>query len=193
MSRLTDSRRSELFQGMLELVSERGYDKVTMDQIAEHTHSSKATLYRQWGSKARLFVDALASYNVAADVPNTGTLPGDLYAFLSKDKACEVDSLPPELPSDLLASLLSAAKGDPELASAVRDDLVAPFARTLQVMFDRAVERGEVRPSDVAVDHAVLAFLAPFLLVPALYDDTIDHDWMVRYVDTAVLPALGVR
>ncbi len=49
-SRLTPERESELYAAVLDLLREVGYDALTMDAVAARTHSSKATLYRQWGA-----------------------------------------------------------------------------------------------------------------------------------------------
>ena len=50
-SRLTPEREAELYAAVLDLLREVGYDALTMDAVAARTRSSKATLYRQWGSK----------------------------------------------------------------------------------------------------------------------------------------------
>ena len=115
MSRLTEERLNELYTGTLELVAEHGYDKLTMDQIAEATKSSKATLYRQWGSKATLVVEALQYCGgPEPELPDTGTLRGDLKAMsLHKGGQDEHDS-------ELITAIIHAMKQNDELAEAVR-------------------------------------------------------------------------
>ena len=53
-SRITPEREAELYEAVLDLLREVGYDALTMDAVAARTRSSKATLYRQWGGKAEL-------------------------------------------------------------------------------------------------------------------------------------------
>ncbi|MGO4429316.1 TetR family transcriptional regulator, partial [Streptomyces sp. MCAF7] len=45
-SRLSPERESELYEAVMGLLTEVGYDALTMDAVAARTHSSKATLYR---------------------------------------------------------------------------------------------------------------------------------------------------
>src|ERR1700743_1536379 len=58
-TRLSPEREGELYTAVLDLLREVGYDALTMDAVATRTRSSKATLYRQWGSKPELVVRAL--------------------------------------------------------------------------------------------------------------------------------------
>jgi AcrR family transcriptional regulator len=43
-SRITPEREAELYEAVLDLLREAGYDGLTMDAIATRTRSSKATL-----------------------------------------------------------------------------------------------------------------------------------------------------
>ena len=65
-SRITPEREAELYAAVLDLLREVGYDALTMDAVAARTRSSKATLYRQWGGKAKLVVRALRHQKPAA-------------------------------------------------------------------------------------------------------------------------------
>lgn len=58
-SRITPEREAELHGAVLDLLREVGYEALTMDAVAARTKSSKATLYRQWGSKPELVAKAL--------------------------------------------------------------------------------------------------------------------------------------
>ncbi len=58
-SRITPEREAELYEAVLDLLREVGYDALTMDAVAARTRSSKATLYRQWGGKAELVAKAI--------------------------------------------------------------------------------------------------------------------------------------
>ncbi|MET0766630.1 MAG: TetR/AcrR family transcriptional regulator, partial [Aeromicrobium sp.] len=114
MSRLTAERLQELYRGTLQLVAEHGYDKLTMDQIAEATKSSKATLYRQWGSKSALVVEAMRCVGDGDEqLPDTGTLRGDLMSLIDRAEGQEKDS-------QLLAAIMHAIRQDAELGEAVR-------------------------------------------------------------------------
>src|SRR2546421_9693553 len=58
-TRLTPEREGELYEAVLALLRESGYDALTMEGVAARSRSSKATLYRQWGTKPKLVAEAL--------------------------------------------------------------------------------------------------------------------------------------
>ena len=91
-----------------------------MDQIAEATKSSKATLYRQWGSKSALVVEALrCAGETEQEAPDTGSLRGDLLAMVDRAEGEEHDA-------DLLTAIMHAIRQDDELAEAVRTQILEP-------------------------------------------------------------------
>lgn len=83
-SRFTAEREVELYETVLELLGEVGYDGLTMDAVAARTRTSKATLYRQWGGKVELVVEAMRhkQAGVVCEV-DTGSLRGDFEALLA--------------------------------------------------------------------------------------------------------------
>jgi AcrR family transcriptional regulator len=72
-------REAELLAVTLQLLQVHGYDRLSVDEIANTAHASKATIYRRWPSKAELvlaaFIEGVAPVTV---VPDSGTLRGDL-------------------------------------------------------------------------------------------------------------------
>src|SRR3954471_7408044 len=76
--RVEGDRERQILDAALEVLAEVGYDRLTMDAVAQRAKASKATLYRRWNSKATLIVDGLASQKSTPPVPDTGTLRGDL-------------------------------------------------------------------------------------------------------------------
>jgi AcrR family transcriptional regulator len=187
MTRLSKARLEELYLGTLRVVADKGFDKITMDQIAEATRSSKATLYRQWGSKVALVVDALNSVTTTSDpVPDTGSLRGDVLLMLAS-RARVLDH-----EADLIGSIMHAVKSDATLRSAVRDQLVANLRDRLAVVVEQAVRRGEVASDNPALRHMDLVLMAPFVLRLLVDDLPVDDDYLTDYVDAVLLPALGV-
>jgi len=185
VSRLSPERVYELFTHALELVAEHGYDKVTMDQIARASRSSKATLYRQWGSKTGLIIAALrCPLPVEEPMPDTGSLRGDLSAVLTQRMSELAES------TTLLAALLHAVRLDGELGDAVRDQILTPWGERLDVVVERAVERGEVRADCPALPHLQLLLASPFVLGHVLEGADPDADLMNDYLDAVVMPAL---
>src|ERR1700756_903804 len=92
-SRITHEREAELYEAVLDLLREVGYDALTMDAVAARTKSSKATLYRQWGGKAELVAKAVRHGKPGgfADEVDTGSLRSDLHALTLRSDACEME------------------------------------------------------------------------------------------------------
>ena len=186
-SRLTSDRLDELYAGALALVAEHGFDRLTMDQIAEATRSSKATLYRQWGGKAQLLAQALRCSTATSDaVADTGSLRGDL-AELVQHRSRSLDQ-----EADLIGSILHAMKADEALRSAVRDEVVSAHRAQLDTVLQRAVARGEVAADNPALEHIDLVVIAPFVLRVLIDDEPVDDAYLSAYLDAVVLPALGM-
>src|SRR5438067_2481666 len=66
------------------IISEEGYDALTMAGVAERAGVSTATLYRRWASKEELVVGTVG--HLAPDRPDidTGSLAGDLTELLAQ-------------------------------------------------------------------------------------------------------------
>jgi AcrR family transcriptional regulator len=188
MSRMTTERLEELYVGTLALVAEHGYDKLTMDQIAEATRSSKATLYRQWGSKAALVVEALqCTGEINDDFPDTGTIHGDLQALAEHSKSHDKGN------SDLITAIMHAMRTNEELATAVRTEILGPARGRIAGMLKKAVDRGEIAADNPALPFADLLFMAPMLLHIVLEGTEPEPEYLHRYFEGVVIPALGIH
>ena len=64
---------------------EVGYARLTMESVASRARTGVAVLYRRWGNKDELVLAALEHYRRChpVDLPDTGTLRGDLIAALT--------------------------------------------------------------------------------------------------------------
>lgn len=140
--RALDGRRDvALREATIEILSEIGYDRLTIDAVAARARSSKATIYRRWPGKAELVVDALTSLKGAPLVPHTGSLQGDLEAIAQN--SASADNL---LDARLVIGLITALAHDAELRQVFRERLIDPHTESLKQVFAQAVERGEVAP-----------------------------------------------
>jgi len=183
------SRDAAIVAAALEVLAETGYERMTMDQVAARAGAGKATLYRRWPSKADLVVHAVGQVGdtpALADLPDTGTLRGDLLALM-RDQTPEESARVLAITGGL-ASLLSA---DPALADAAGAALVEPFVASQRLLMQRARDRGEVGPE---VDFETIAFVTPSMTAYRLIVQrrAIDVDWIRHLVDVVVLPALGL-
>ncbi|MFM9371678.1 TetR/AcrR family transcriptional regulator [Streptomyces sp. Da 82-17] len=187
-SRITPEREAELYGAVLDLLREVGYDALTMDAVATRTRSSKATLYRQWGSKPELVVRALRSDKpVSFEEIDTGSLRGDLHALVDAmdDGRLEKDSA-------LMRGLAQAVHGNPDLHQAMRELLIAPELTGLDAMLQRAVDRGEVREGHPALKYVVHMTVGAVVAPLLIEDIPPNRAFLSDYVDAVILPALGI-
>ncbi|MFE7109290.1 TetR/AcrR family transcriptional regulator [Streptomyces sp. NPDC057575] len=187
-TRLTPEREGELYDAVLDLLREVGYDALTMDAVAARTRSSKATLYRQWGSKPELVVKALRHNKpVSLMEIDTGSLRGDFHAVLSRTDDCQM-----EKDSALMRGLSHAVHENPDLHQALRELLVEPEMTGLDQLLRRAVDRGEVRPDNPALKYVPHMLIGAFAARQLVEDRSVDQAFLIDYVDSVVLPSLGV-
>ncbi len=184
------SRDPEILDAALEVLAECGYDGMTVDMVATRAKAGKATLYRRWPSKAELVIDAVACMKAAHsspdDLPDTGTLRGDLVALIRphslEDSARKMQ---------VMGGLVSMIARDPHLAEAVNAAITEPRARLNRILMQRAVDRGEVR-ADADLDtisHIGPSMTAYRSLMQRL---PVDREFLIGIIDGVVLPALGV-
>jgi AcrR family transcriptional regulator len=181
--RVEGDRETEIYDAVIRLVVELGYDKLTFDAVAADVRASKATLYRKWSSKAALVVDAVASrFCGDGTVPDTGSLRGDLVAG-----ACEDGGLTSELP-ELIGSLVAALHRDTDLFDAFRTRYLEPSIQRGFDIFARAQERGEIGPG---ADLRQLSMILPAMCIHEgiVFGREIDRAGVLAIVDGIVLPA----
>ena len=189
-SRITPEREAELYGAVLELLREVGYDALTMDAVAARTRSSKATLYRQWGGKAELVAKAVRHNKpggMALDEIDTGSLRGDLHALTLRSDDCEM-----EQNSALMRGLAMAVHGNPDLLKAFREHLVEPEMAAFRRVVQRAIDRGEVRADNPAIDFMMHMMMGGFAARTMIDEQPPTQAFLLSYIDAVVLPALGV-
>jgi AcrR family transcriptional regulator len=143
----TDER---IIEAASELLRQRGFERMTVDDVAARAGVGKATVYRRWPSKDDLAVAAMERlYSVEMPQPDTGSIRGDL-----------AESYRAVL--TFVGSPEGAAYLKMSIAESVRDERIAALYRTAteraedqaRQMYVRAVERGEIR-DDVDLDCCV--------------------------------------
>lgn len=156
----------------LALVGERGVGRLTTDAVAARAGVSKASLYKRWASKQALLRGAAAALVERLEVPDTGTFAGDVRALIAGAVALyaredDVRAIP---------ALVSEMAFDPELATVIREGLVARRREAVTVLLDRARERGELRESvddELALDLLAGVVYYRFLITGGALDDAL--------------------
>lgn len=169
----------------IEILIRDGYDRLSMEGVAPAAGVGKATLYRRWGSKTELVIDALASFKPAKASINSSSLDGDID--LAVIASCSASS---QRLSWVLLSVCSALRREPELLKAFRtcfaEVLIAPIAEILE----RARTRGEL---GLDVDVGLAAGLVPSLMLQRalMTGEPVGRDYAEQIVRSVLLPTLG--
>ncbi|MBI3215586.1 MAG: TetR/AcrR family transcriptional regulator [Mycobacterium sp.] len=140
-----------------------GYHGLTYEGVAAAARTSKTVLYRRWPTKAQMVVSALGDDigSVGAQVPDTGSLAGDLTALLS--------AVRDEFSDHKRAAVLGLlADLDDRAAAQMRDHLLVSASDMLIPLLDRARRRHELG----SVELPARALRLPF--------DLLLHDALIR-------------
>ena len=179
-------RETAILRATLELLAESGYDQLTIDAVAARARCSKATIYRRWPGKAALVSTAVRRHagQSAAAVPDTGSLRSDLQAALRVMRS----SLSGQ-DAALILGLLSAMHRDPELAGAVREQVLDVKREVFGAVIARAAARGDI---PATADGALLAEISSAVLLSRLLvtGEPLDDAFTQHLVDAILLPAL---
>ena len=186
MGRRGEARERAILAATLDVLVDLGYEGMTMDAVAARSRASKATIYRRWRGKPELVKAALDSHDaaLAAEVPDTGSLRGDLLAALRATQARLTDRY-----LALMSALAHAMRQDADLARALRvhlsedrdGSLFGPIVR-------RAQARGEVSlAADAGLAHEVTEGQ---LLRQMLIGEVIDEALIVHLTDDLLIPLL---
>jgi len=180
-------RETAILRATLELLAESGYDQLTIDAVAARARSSKATIYRRWPDKAALVVTAIRRHagQPATAAPDTGSLRSDLLAALYAMRASLAGQ-----DAALILGLIGAMHRDPELASAVREQVLQAKREVFGAVIARAAARGD---APAATDAELLAEICSAVLFSRLLvtGEPLDDAFTQHLVDAVLMPALG--
>ncbi|MCR6485156.1 TetR/AcrR family transcriptional regulator [Amycolatopsis sp. OK19-0408] len=168
-------------------LAEAGYPGLTMERVAQRAGTNKNALYRRWPNRAALGVAAYR--HLAEDTlepPDTGSLREDALTLL---RAINCGQTSPA--GRILRGLLTGVGDEPELREQLYERAAEGGAKTWLDILERAVERGEARPSarTPRVATVALVLLRNELLTRGL--TTADDDVLVGIVDEVYLPLVG--
>jgi hypothetical protein len=97
-----------------------------------------------------------------------------------------------EKDSALMRGLMHAVHENPDLHQALRELLIEPEMTGLDTLLRRAVDRGELRPDNPALKYVPHMLIGAFAARQLVEDRAVDRAFLIDYVDSVILPALGV-
>jgi len=180
-SEVTDAIQTAFFEELAEV----GYGRLSIDAVAKRQLGAPAPIYRRWRSKLDMTVALTSEVAVAAiDVPDTGSLRGDIRQYL--DNACEAIAHP--LARHIIPDLLAEATRNPALADALVPTLRTPRRAKAAVLFQRAVKRGELA-ADSDLEMCMDFLAGPLYWRLAVVHTQTGEDYLDRLTDR-ILAAL---
>lgn len=175
-----------ILQAVREELQEQGYSNLTMDGVAERSGTSKAVLYRRWANRAEIVLAAIRERVPLPleEVPDYGNLRDDVCGVLRSMNQNNI-----EVMMKAFYGLVTEIGAMP-LAS-----LIFPEGRqnrTMTIVLQRAVERGEVSAESVTPRMLTLpADLARHELM--LYNKPMSEETIANIVDEVFLPLVLKR
>jgi AcrR family transcriptional regulator len=170
--------RAAVIEGLLGELAEHGLGGTTMEGVARRAGVNKTTLYRRWGSKEELVLDALLELGERrVPIPDTGSLRDDLVT-VAREIVASVST--PE--ADAVVRAAAADPGpDSKLVAAVRQFWSVRFG-LLGTMVERAIERGEL-PADTDPKPLIEGLLGGIYLRVLVTREPLDDAVLVRLAD----------
>jgi AcrR family transcriptional regulator len=124
------------------LILLRGFDNMTVDEVATNAGVGKATVYRRWARKEDLAVAAMEQlYRDEMPPPDTGTIRGDLRVMYQSVLTFARSATG----IDYLRTSIKESMRDERIATLYRE-ANRRAEQTAVAVFERAIARGEVRP-----------------------------------------------
>jgi AcrR family transcriptional regulator len=160
------------------LLTSEGYDALTLTKVAARAEAHRTDAYRRWSTKAQLVTDALAAHLPPVTEFDTGTLRGDLRAYVD-DLAAAWSS--PWM--DGLVAMLGELRDDPAAELAFRL-LAESRGRPMRAALARAVDRGEIDALP-ALDLAGDLLEGPLMHRRMIGRQPLDPDYLDALVATA--------
>jgi AcrR family transcriptional regulator len=164
-----------VLQATVDLLGETGYADLSVDAIAKRARTSKPAIYRRWPSKAHLVHEAVFPIGDATELPDTGSLAGDVLEMMRRTRAV----LTTPAARAALPGLVGEMAADLTLHAALLERFSGILSHGLTERLDMASARNEVRPGVTALDLTE-ALAGITLLALLTRGAALDDEWLER-------------
>ncbi|MGI9603850.1 MAG: TetR/AcrR family transcriptional regulator [Acidimicrobiales bacterium] len=162
--------RQLVLEATKELLVEYGFERLTIEAIAERTGVARSTIYRNWPNREDLYFEAFDRVCDFDPIPDLGSLADELELLAAE----LVAGFSPNGWGAMLPSLLGAVAHDEKLAAAHRSFADRRRAVVGEV-FERAAQRGEIPgsiPAGVLASTFAAGFFFQHVMARLPLDDT---------------------
>jgi AcrR family transcriptional regulator len=129
-----------MLKAALELLSEVGFEAMSIEAIASRAGVGKTTIYRRYSSKEELVADAIESIREEMLIPDTGNLWSDIDALI--ENAAQITLTP--LGRQTVAMIIGSASSNPGFAQIYWEKYLQPRRQSFAVIIKRAKVRNEI-------------------------------------------------
>ena len=175
-------RRSKkaILAATYQLLSEAGLGGVSVEAVSMRSGVAKTTIYRHWPSRSELLLDACSNLGSKQEVPDTGSLKGDV-TILAMSLAAWLQSA---RCAAVLPSIVDAAQRDTELKG-VYARLHAEMTGAFRVVVERGQRKGEL-PRTRKSSEVLAAIIGPLFYRRWFSREALDERFVRGIVESAV-------
>ncbi|WP_166789712.1 TetR/AcrR family transcriptional regulator [Cryobacterium fucosi] len=181
-----------ILRATVELLSEVGYVRVSVAEVARRAGVSKPAIYRRWSQKSQLVVEAMVTQMSPGKAHDSGSAAADLHALT--EQLMNVLTRTPL--GRVLPGLVAEMAADPVLADSYRDLIIKPNQRHWRAAVERGIASGEFS-GDTDVDVVLNTLAGPLYFCLLITGDPIEAGYarsavdliLARYGNDIALPA----
>jgi len=170
----------------LEELASAGLEGLSVERIARRAEVNKTSVYRRWPTRGALVAAALEGVagNVAAQLPDTGSLRGDLLGLLE-----QVAGLVGHATGRAVVRAAFSESSESEVAALAARRLKQQATGPVRVLVARARARGEWR-AGVKGEQLIFTLVGAIIHRAMLEHGEISKRWLASLVDLVLLGVL---
>jgi AcrR family transcriptional regulator len=177
-------------------MSDRGIEGTSVDEIAQVSGVSKATIYKHWASKDILCIEAISRLKCDLPVFDSGNPRADVIGLLQH----LAHTKKPEAFARIWPRVIGYAASNPAFAKAFRARIGDGQRAQLAQLLQSAIEKGDLR-AGLDIDIAFDVLLGPILyrrfmqttVPPELPQHVVDSFWRLNAAKSSPEPAVGKK
>ncbi len=177
----SEETKNSILTAAYELLLENGFKTITVEGIADRAGVSKATIYKWWPNKASVVLDGFfAATETMLQVPDTGSIKDDLFI--------QVNNLASFLTSSkgkVITELIAEGQFDPNIAQEYRNRYFNPRRLISQHIFERGVQRGELK-KELDIELSIDIIFAPLFYRLLITGETVNTEFVKDLIANAL-------